>query len=225
MHEGRACPLFPEERFQDGITNGAKWYQVTGGMQDWNYLVAGCMELTLEIGCYKYPYAADLPKYWLDNREALLTYMEQANRGVQGYVRSTIGRPIEGAKIIVEGISHYVKSHKDGDYYRILLPGRYNLTVEALGYESYTNEIVVPKEGSFVYNVSLMRDDPLHWASAYDFDLGENQYKVKYHTNQELYGIMGELENQYPEAAAFKNGDDYVSMSLKSLKITHEVSF
>ncbi|XP_044260416.1 carboxypeptidase D isoform X2 [Tribolium madens] len=223
MHKGGPCPLFPKERFQDGITNGAKWYEVTGGMQDWNYLVAGCMELTLEIGCYKYPMAGDLPNLWLDNREALLTYMEQVQRGVRGYVRSTIGRPIEGAKIIVEGISHYVKSYEDGDYYRILLPGKYNLTVEALGYESYTNEIEVPKEGSFVYNVSLMRDDPLHWASAYDFGLGENQYNPKYHTNSELYAIMGALENRYSNVATFKNGDDYVSMTLKSLKITHEI--
>ncbi|EFA05729.2 carboxypeptidase A [Tribolium castaneum] len=224
MHEGLPCPLFPKERFQDGITNGAKWYEVTGGMQDWNYLVAGCMELTLELGCFKYPWAKDLPKYWLDNREALLTFMEQVQRGVKGYVRSTIGRPIKGAKIIIEGVRHYVKSHQDGDYYRLLLPGKYNLTVEAMGYESYTNEIEIPKEGSFVYNVSLMRDDPLHWASAYDFGLGENQYSPKYHTNSELYAIMGALENRYPNVAAFKSGDDYVSMTLKSLKITHEVS-
>ncbi|ERL87830.1 hypothetical protein D910_05219, partial [Dendroctonus ponderosae] len=77
MHEGKPCPMFPKEIFEGGITNGAKWYEVTGGMQDWNYLVAGCMELTLEIGCYKYPFAQDLPQYWMDNREALISFMEQ----------------------------------------------------------------------------------------------------------------------------------------------------
>lgn len=79
MHNGKPCPMFPNERFNGGITNGAKWYTVTGGMQDWNYLVAGCMEITLEIGCYKFPYANELPKYWMDNREALLTYIEQVS--------------------------------------------------------------------------------------------------------------------------------------------------
>ncbi|RZC31872.1 carboxypeptidase D, partial [Asbolus verrucosus] len=225
MHQGLACPLFPDERFKGGITNGAKWYQVTGGMQDWNYLVGGCMELTLEIGCYKYPYGRDLPKYWMDNREALLTYMEQVHRGVHGFVTSTIGRPINDAKIAVEGIGHFVKSHKDGDYYRILLPGKYNLTVEASGYESYTREITVPEDGVLELNVSLMKDDPLHWASAYDFGIGENQYRPKYHTNQELYSLMAQLENQYPSVAGFQSGDDYVSMTLRWLKITDQVSY
>lgn len=84
MHLGQPCPMFPKERFEGGITNGANWYAVTGGMQDWNYLAAGCMELTLEIGCYKYPHAGELPEMWLDNREALLTYIEQVIFGGRG---------------------------------------------------------------------------------------------------------------------------------------------
>lgn len=162
MSLGLPCPLFPLEHFHTGITNGAKWYTVTGGMQDWNYLRAGCMELTLELGCVKYPNATDLRQYWLDNRDALITYIEQAifnnllpfllfyqiivifkvHKGVYGFITSTIGHPIANASIIIEGIPHNVKSAAAGDYWRILLPGKYNLTVEAAGYESYTKEIV-----------------------------------------------------------------------------------
>lgn len=87
MHEGRPCPMFPNENFESGITNGAKWYVVTGGMQDWNYLVSGCMELTLEIGCYKYPLGRELPKYWMDNREALLTYIEQVSQASVCFIK------------------------------------------------------------------------------------------------------------------------------------------
>lgn len=224
MHNGAPCPLFPKESFKDGITNGAKWYIVTGGMQDYNYLVAGCMELTIEIGCYKYPYAKDLPKYWLDNREALLSYMEQAQKGIRGFVRSTIGKPISNAKIIVEGINHVGKTYIDGDYFRILLPGSYNITVEAAGYESYTSLIKIPESGSFEYNVTLMNDDLLHWGSAYDFGIAENQYRPKYHSSKELYSLMADLENMYPKYAEFQSGEDYVSMILRSLKITDEVS-
>jgi carboxypeptidase D len=76
MHLGRPCPINIKENFPEGITNGAEWYSVTGGMQDWSYVYGGTFELTLEIGCFKYPNASELPKFWLENREALLKYIE-----------------------------------------------------------------------------------------------------------------------------------------------------
>ncbi|XP_060532890.1 carboxypeptidase D [Cylas formicarius] len=223
MHEGTPCPMFPDERFDGGITNGARWYQVTGGMQDWNYLVAGCMELTLEIGCYKYPYAKDLPRYWLDNRDALLAFAEQVHKGVHGFVSSTIGTRIAHAEIAVEGIDHTVKTAKDGDYWRILLPGKYNVTFAARGYETYTAEITVPESGSLEFSPNLMKDDPQHWASAYDFGIDKNQFHPVYHSNSEIYGILGELENKFPAVAEFHGGDDLVSMAIHWLKITREI--
>ncbi|CAH1132734.1 unnamed protein product [Ceutorhynchus assimilis] len=223
MHNGEPCPMFPDEVFKGGITNGAKWYQVTGGMQDWNYLVAGCMELTLEIGCYKYPFAKDLPKYWLDNREALLAYMEQVHIGVHGFVSSTIGKRIPHVEVIVEGIKHTVKTAKDGDYWRLLLPGKYNITFAARGYESYTTQIIVPESGSVELSPTLMKDDPQHWASAYDFGEISNVFHPKYHSGSELNFILSSFENNFPDSAEFHGGDDMISMILHWLKITQHV--
>ena len=37
-------------------------------MQDWNYLHTNCFEITVEMGCTKYPRGADLPSYWEANK-------------------------------------------------------------------------------------------------------------------------------------------------------------
>jgi len=39
-----------------------------GGMQDFNYVWYGCMEVTLELSCCKYPPVSELPKLWEENR-------------------------------------------------------------------------------------------------------------------------------------------------------------
>jgi hypothetical protein len=74
MFKGDACV-----RFSDGITNGAAWYVIEGGMQDWSYVFTSDMEVTIELGCEKYPEEKDLQTYWNDNKGALLAFITQVN--------------------------------------------------------------------------------------------------------------------------------------------------
>jgi carboxypeptidase M len=97
-------------QFSNGTTNGAAWYPLTGGMQDYNYIWHGCMEITLELSCCKYPPASELPKFWEDNRNSLLQFIGEAHRGVKGFVKDeAVAVPIEGASMKVSKMI-YIKS-------------------------------------------------------------------------------------------------------------------
>ncbi|KAH8261915.1 hypothetical protein KR026_001673, partial [Drosophila bipectinata] len=225
MALGQPCELFKNEFFAEGITNGAQWYSVTGGMQDWNYVRAGCLELTIEMGCDKFPMASELPKYWSDNREPMLQFIEQVHHGIRGFVHSSIGTPIAGAVVRLDGGNHSTYSHTFGDYWKLALPGQHNITVLGDNYAPIRVEVEVPQEEPFEMrlDVTLMADDPQHWASANDFRIIENVVNTRYHTNPELRARLAELENQNGQIASFGYADNEFSRFFNYLKITSDI--
>lgn len=68
-----------------------------------------------------------------------------------------------------------------------------------------------------------MKDDPQHWASAYDFAIAENQFNPRYHSSQEIRSIMANFENRYPEVAAFHRAENSMSMMIPWLQISNKV--
>ncbi|RZF32449.1 hypothetical protein LSTR_LSTR012660 [Laodelphax striatellus] len=152
---------------QGGITNGAAWYSIDGGMQDFNYLSSNDFEITLELGCAKYPAADELESEWNKNKDALIHFIWQSHIGVKGVVTNKeTGLPIANAIIHVKNVTdnrndeifHDITSVHDGDYYRLLTPGCYKITAYYKGFYPQTHEQCVeahPFQEATVVNFEL----------------------------------------------------------------------
>lgn len=155
MHLGVSCTL-SDGTFTDGITNGADWYSVDGGMQDYNYLNSNCFEVTIEQGCTKFPSAEDLPSIWNANRDSLLAYINEVHIGVAGYVIDDRGSPVANATIVVMGRDHNITTTVNGEYWRLLSPGSYSIAVYAEGFSPVCeSDVEVPRSGKLALNFSL----------------------------------------------------------------------
>ncbi|MBU4486239.1 MAG: carboxypeptidase regulatory-like domain-containing protein [Candidatus Delongbacteria bacterium] len=148
----RNTPMFNSSSFTDGITNGNEWYMVQGGMQDWNYRYYNDLEITLEISETKWPSYSYIPGFWADNRSSMFWLLSAAHKGIYGTVTdSSTGLPLSATIQISDINKDYFTDPDLGDYYRVLKPGTYSMTVSATGYYSQTinNIIVTDPAGSF----------------------------------------------------------------------------
>ncbi|KAL1252552.1 hypothetical protein QQF64_017245 [Cirrhinus molitorella] len=118
-----------------------------GEMEEYNYLKGNCFEVTLELSCCKYPPASQLFVEWTNNKEALLAYIHQAHIGVRGFVMTRSGFGLPDATISISGSDRNITTWMFGDYYRLLLPGRYDITASSPGYLSNTVKNVPVIEG------------------------------------------------------------------------------
>ena len=85
----------------------------------------------------------------------------QVHSGVKGFVKDVNGKPIEGASVAVSDRRHPVVSAADGDYWRLLVPGSYELEASCSGFRSQKKVVEVHSdkvtEINFVLNTA--RDD------------------------------------------------------------------
>ena len=123
--------------FEGGIVNGVEWYVAYGGMQDWNYHYNSVIETTIEINDDKWPDYNEMDRLWEENKNSLFSYMAWVHKGIRGTVTDEEGQPVK-ARISVSDGGVTVTSDEAGHYYKILLPGVYDVEVSAEGYVGRT---------------------------------------------------------------------------------------
>ena len=125
-----------------GVTNGADWYRVEGGRQDYMNYYQQCKESTIELSNVKILSPSLLTAHWNYNKEALIEYLIQGTYGFRGVVKDAVtGDPIDATVTLVghDALgSHTVTEINHGDYYRPTIAGTYDILFQADCYESFT---------------------------------------------------------------------------------------
>ncbi|EFC45660.1 zinc carboxypeptidase [Naegleria gruberi] len=155
--------------FPGGYTNGAEWYVLFGGMQDFNYWKKNCFEITIELSDTKYPSESTLDSYWNQNKESLLTYMEYLRYSIVGIVTDSKGNPVSNANVTVEGIAKNITTFDNGMFFRLLPPGTYNIKVAKDSYTIDSQSITINSNSTlgqptFAY-FSMMSSAPPSYSS------------------------------------------------------------
>ena len=151
--------MYQSNTFNQGITNGAEWYAVFGGMQDWNYVWEHNFEITLEQNDVKWPNSNLIAGLWDDNKESMISFIEKIHTGVNGFIVDAISEEPLPAIISIESIEHPIINHSDhGDYYRLLTPGLYNITAFSFGYEPLTHSISINANNAIQQNFELIEE-------------------------------------------------------------------
>ena len=124
--------------YNNGITNGAQWYMIGGGRQDYMNGYAQCRELTIECSNTKLPSGNQLPNFWNYNKSSIFLFMNQCLYGIHGVVTDSItGEPLEATITISGHDDQYsiVESHMPvGDFHRPIKGGTWTVIVSKDGY-------------------------------------------------------------------------------------------
>lgn len=141
-------PNYMSDISSNGIVNGATWYMIGGGRQDYMNGYAQCREVTIECSSTKCPSGSQLPNFWNINKNAIFAYVNQVLNGVHGTVVDAESKaPISGATVTLLGhddqFSSVSTQFPAGDFHRPVKAGTYNVKITKNGYEPYETQVTV----------------------------------------------------------------------------------
>ena len=143
-----------------GITNGADWYTIGGGRQDYMNGYRQCREVTVECSNTKNPSASQLPNFWNYNHNAMLALLEQCLNGIHGVVKDAVTlEPIDDVTITV--LNHdddysIVSTHEGGVFHRPIKGGTWTIKATKEGYYANTADVTIADDNSKTVTIYLM---------------------------------------------------------------------
>lgn len=118
------------DEFPQGVTNGAAWYVVRGGMQDWSYVWHNDLQITVELSHMKWPSYSEIPGFYRNNRNSMLQFMAEVHRGA-GFRMS---RPNVEGSVSIKRINPArdlgTFAFKGSEFYKVMPEGDYTFTVQ-----------------------------------------------------------------------------------------------
>lgn len=149
-------PMRDSSEFPGGVINGAKWYVVRGGMQDWSSHFYNDLQVTVELSDIKWPDYEEIDDFYQDNRASLYHYILKIHQGAGFEFKSnTLAGSVKITKIdkdVTSTIGTF--SFKRGQFYKVLDKGRYILEIKAPNYSTVlevgvTGDLI--ENGPFVF--------------------------------------------------------------------------
>ncbi|MBN2620605.1 T9SS type A sorting domain-containing protein [candidate division WOR-3 bacterium] len=140
-------------------------YPINGATKDYDYGCGGEMGWSIEVCYTKTPPAESIDVIFNRDRPAMMYFMDKAGQGIHGTITDSLtSDPLYALIYVGSGNGQSYSCPMNGDFHRFYLPGTYNVTVMAPGYEPRTiSNVTVPSSGdSSVYiDVKLMPNTSL----------------------------------------------------------------
>ena len=197
---------------ENGITNGADWYTIGGGRQDYMNYYRQCREVTIECSTTKCPSASQLPTFWEYNYNSIFAYMNQVLCGIQGTVKDAATK--EPLKATIEILNHdqdysIVESQLPmGNFHRPINAGTYTIEIKANGYLPIQKTVTVVDGEATILDVELEEGEgliPDFSASATDVSLGSEVQFTDETWGANVVSWCWRFEGAEPETSIIQN--------------------
>jgi hypothetical protein len=162
--------------------NAWNLYPAMGGTDDYAYGEHGIFSYTIELATEFIPPASVVSQVTQNNIDGAMHLLDRVNHStLTGHITdANTGLPVEARIYIpeIDDMNAYKKPYRAdaeyGRYYRLLLPGEYDVTYECYGYESQSKTVTITETGQTIQDIELQPSQVFSLnGSVYDAETGD----------------------------------------------------